>query len=389
MRRDARNAALWILLAAVCLLMAALPATAQWSRSPGETVRDDFGPLQGERATVCRGACGRGCPSSCDQEVVFECLEAEWLRRIEVYECGTHQGCRDHDDCLDRCLEQRAAGFDCQAECHRLAIEKFGFEQATSWAAGSGPFDGEPIVFEYTRDGPGAPQAAYRCPAGARRDCAGSDAVCVGADGTPVEPVFDSYPDSAVLVSDFRSGKLCSGGRSGVSEEAVEIAVRGEDRCDQGATEAPCTRYGFEFDYRDANPALPLVCSSTGADEDFLGGIVAQALGAAPADRETDLGAALGHLQDQLASGSSLQDVLSGISVRPHGQSAKAEPATPPPPPPPGLAREIALDGSSGHLVVPMYELAEEAGAGTTIVRRVLCTQGGVPVVETEFRLRY
>lgn len=373
------------------LLLGGATAQAQWAAQPGARVRNDFGPSQGEHSTVCRGACGRGCPSSCDRSVAYECVGGEALRRVEIHECGTHPGCREHDDCLDRCLTRQAAGFDCQAECHGRAIEEYGFEQATSWATGGGPYDGEPIVFEYTRDAPGAPEAAYRCPEGARRSCSGTAGRCLAAGGTEAEPIFDSYPDSAVRVTGFRAGRLCQNGtRSSVCEEAIDIRVTGEDLCDHGRARSACTRYGFEFDYGGADPSRPLLCSSKGAGEDFLGSLVAGALGSMPADRDTELGAALGQIQDQLASGSSLQDVLSGFSVTPNGEEEEAtEPASPPPPPPPGLAPETELPAPSGHLVVPMYELADENSGSSILTREVRCTLGGAPVLETTFRLHF
>lgn len=84
---------------------------AQWAASPGETVRNLFGPVQGERASMCRGACGLGCPSACKQRVTYECLDSERMMRVNTYICSTHQGCREHDDCLDRCTQNRAEGF--------------------------------------------------------------------------------------------------------------------------------------------------------------------------------------------------------------------------------------------------------------------------------------
>ena len=90
-------------------------AFAQWAASPGDTVRNVFGPAKGERASMCRGACGLGCPGSCEEQVTYECLDSERLLRVDAYLCGTHQGCRDHDDCLDRCTRDRAQGFDCDA----------------------------------------------------------------------------------------------------------------------------------------------------------------------------------------------------------------------------------------------------------------------------------
>ena len=89
-----------LLLFAIVALLS--PATlAQWSAQPGETKRNAFGPLRGDKTKVCRGACGAGCPDTCTEDVSYECIDSTRLRRVETYECGTHRGCREHDDCLD------------------------------------------------------------------------------------------------------------------------------------------------------------------------------------------------------------------------------------------------------------------------------------------------
>ncbi len=384
-------------LAAALFLLVQLTAVcrAQWSAQPGETVRDAFGPVVGERASVCRGACGAGCPASCAEQVAYECSAPGRLRKVRIYECGTHQGCREHDDCLDRCLQRNVAGFDCQASCHREAVSTYGIETAGSWAAGGGPFDGDPIVFEYTRQSPGAPEAAYRCPEGARRECSGAAGRCVDSAGASIAPVFDSYPAGGpgdMRIAGFRSGRVCQGsaGPSGVCEPAVNIQVTGDEPCRSGGAETGCTWYGFELDYENADASQPLLCTSAGGEEDFLGGVVAGALAAAPANRNNELGAALGHLQDQLAGGSSLKDVLSGISIKPIGQPGSPSPAPQEElPPPPGVPGSVELAAASGHLLVPMYEKREGATPGTVVVREVRCTHRGEPVLEATFRLSF
>jgi len=114
------------MLVAWLLLLPAVVA-AEWSAQPGDRVRDAFGPPGGAGATVCRGACGAGCPSTCEQRVAHECVDGERLRRVRIYECGSHLGCREHDDCLDRCLQQHAQGFDCQTQCHGEVVERGDF----------------------------------------------------------------------------------------------------------------------------------------------------------------------------------------------------------------------------------------------------------------------
>jgi len=376
------------------------PALRSWAAQPGETVRNSFGP----DASDCRGACGPGCASaqSCQSGANYECVGPDRLLRIQTYSCGTHQGCRVHDDCLDRCHQADAQGVNCEATCHLEAVQQNGVENATSWLRGGGPYDAEPIFFEYTRSAPDAPEPLYRCAEGSRRECGGGSARCVTAAGVAVEPVFDAFPAAGsgnLSVSGFRSGRLCAQGAGGstVCEQAVDIQVAGTDACAQGTGSAPCTRFGFEFDYQRANPAVPLMCSasSRGQSEDFASMAVAQALSPIVSQgTDTNLGAALGGLQDALRSGRSLEEVLSGISIAQldengspiestrvgNGPAAAVEPPTP---------NRVAFGSPSGRLVVPMYELHDPSRSGQIVERDVECSYDGAPVLEARFRLHF
>lgn len=53
----------------------------------------------------------------------------------------------------------------------------------------------------------------------------------------------------------------------------------------------------------------------------------------------------------------------------------------------PAIPRTVPLTASSGHLFVPMYQLADGSFAGAGKERRVRCSPKGVPVLETTFRL--
>ena len=121
---DMRRAGM-LLTAVIFALAVLLPpdSAAQWSAGPGETVRNAFGPSKNQHVPVCRGACGMDCPSSCEQDEEFQCAGAGALIRVQTYSCGTHLGCRQHDDCLDNCSQQHGEGYDCQAECHAEAVE--------------------------------------------------------------------------------------------------------------------------------------------------------------------------------------------------------------------------------------------------------------------------
>jgi len=85
--------------------------------------------------------------------------------------------------------------------------------------------------------------------------------------------------------------------------------------------------------------------------------------------------------------GRSLTDVLSGIRVTPAGGAPVG--GASPPAAAPGVPPSVPVPAARGHLVVPMYELADAAAPGSVLVREVRCTQNGSPVVETTFRLHF
>ena len=374
-------------------------ALRSWAAQPGETVRNSFGPA----ASDCRGACGPGCQSaqSCESGARYECLGDDRLLRIETYACRTHQGCRVHDDCLDRCAESNAQGVDCEAMCHLEAVQEYGVQDAMSWLQGGGPYDAGPIYFEYTSSAPGMPEPAYRCAEGTRLECGGA-ARCLTAAGVEVEPVFDAFPAGvgAISVSAFRSGRLCQQGPGGsmVCEQTVDIQVTGADSCAQGAGSARCTRFGFEFDYLSANPSVPLVCSaatSRGGTLDLPAFMLGQALSAVVSqEQNTDLGPGLRGLQDALRSGRSVEEVFSGVSVAPlddNGRPVESQRvgAGPAAQNPPATPRQVSFEAASGHLVVPMYELHDPTRSGQVVEREVECSYNGTPVLETRFRLQF
>lgn len=176
-----------LMMATVLLAGLVAPAEAQYRRN-------QFAPTGG----MCRAACGPDCPDTCRRQTLYECASPSIVRRVERYTCGTHQGCRDHDFCLDNCA---AAGDDqtgvdfyiaqCNRECHGLtvlwAMEQFGRQQGIeatrSWAAGGGPYSGE-MTWEYTRDSPDAPENATRCPSCST--CEGG--LCIPNDEEVCEP---------------------------------------------------------------------------------------------------------------------------------------------------------------------------------------------------------
>jgi hypothetical protein len=385
-----------MLLTAVIFALAVLlppDSAAQWSAGPGETVRNAFGPSKNQHASVCRGACGMDCPSSCEQDEEFQCAGAGALIRVQTYSCGTHLGCRQHDDCLDNCSQQHGEGYDCQAECHAEAVEDWGLENSTSWATGGGPFDGDPITFEYTSKTPGGPEAIYRCPEGARQECTPERDGC-RTGGKPVEPVFDSFAGGSaalVRVTDFRSGRVCTvGGQpSSVCEHGADIKVSGQDYCTQSGGKKGCTWYGFELDYSNATPTEPLICQSSAADEDFLGGMVSKVIKSSSVDEDSDMGKILGQLQKELSSGKSMDEVFSGITITTEDGTVLGGEEPREVFPEPGVPSEVAFNSASGHLFVPMFELKDASPPGTSVEHMVRCSQNGTPVIETRFRLHF
>ncbi len=362
---------------------------------PDTTVRNVFGPDVGLGANQCRGACGGGCPKSCSVEVFFECMGSLQLRRVEAFTCGTHQGCREHDACLDRCLLNNPGSSECQPQCDATAMEDYGFESA-SWLLGKGPYDGE-STFEYTRHGPTEMEPAYRCPAGAKRQC-GDSGNCIAANGTRVDPVFDSYPaagSAAMQITALRTGPVCGGKEDRVCEQSANIQLSGADSCPGGS----CTRFGMEFDYRNADPSAPLECatSTRGGEGDFIGDLIklgGDALstrsGGSDAQEGDGMGELLGMFAKVIASADSPEDIQ--ISMTPldengnpiESQRVGSDPVDGLPP----IPHTIALPAVSGHLFVPMYQLASSSTPGVVVERRVTCTHKGTPVLETIFVLQ-
>ncbi len=99
--------------------------------------------------STCRGACGPDCPPTCTHAPdVVVCLPDATrschytFTYHDVQECGSHLGCRIHDDCYDAC----ACVGDCYTDpCHRncdlQCFAVYGTTQCNEWRKGNGPFD--------------------------------------------------------------------------------------------------------------------------------------------------------------------------------------------------------------------------------------------------------
>ncbi len=383
------------------VLFGANHGQAQWSAVPDSTVRNAFGPNSATRANPCRGACGGGCPASCSRTVSFECVDDIRLRRIVRYDCGTHEACRVHDDCLDLCVQNSAGenSRECQSRCDSNIVEAHGPVSATAWLAGQGPYDGR-IVFEYSRETPQSLEAEYQCPAGTTRRC-GSTPGCAASNGENYDPLFAAYSQRGhddMQVSGLRAGKVCE---DHVCSYAVDIPVTGKDTC----AGQRCTRFGVEFDYQGAVAGELLECrtSTLGEESDFINTLLKQGADSltgrdagssqdseAEATAPDGAAALLGLFGKVLAGGDSTEDVE--VTITPLdsdgnpivsqrvGSHVHAESAPVP--------RRVMLAASSGHLFIPMYQTVEGMASGLVKEKYIKCSHRGAPVLEATFRLR-
>jgi antitoxin component YwqK of YwqJK toxin-antitoxin module len=95
----------------------------------------------------CRGACGEDCPSDrCKSVPDVEIPVDDSGELVCVYrgviECPTHQGCRDHDACYDKCAEEGhtvvfklpGGPDECHSACNQECYDKWGKCQCAAWA---------------------------------------------------------------------------------------------------------------------------------------------------------------------------------------------------------------------------------------------------------------
>jgi hypothetical protein len=155
----------------------------------------------------------------------------------------------------------------------------------------------------------------------------------------------------------------------------------------------------MEFDYRNADPSAPLECAtSTRGDEgDFIGDLIklggdaiSTRSGGSDAQESSGMGELLGMFGKVIASADSPEDIQ--ISMTPldengnpiESQRVGSDPLDGPPP----IPRTIDLPAVSGHLFVPMYQLASSSSPGVVKERRITCSHKGNPVLETIFVLQ-
>jgi hypothetical protein len=133
-------------------------------------IRDVEGPC----GAKCRGACGVDCTlTNCTYSQEYRCVVDQNGKntgnraRFDIYDCGVHQGCIDHDACYDECNRKyqpcgswKAALCrhhptttpelqpDYALSCDSLAFKYHGRATSVGWALGYGPFQTR-LVFEY------------------------------------------------------------------------------------------------------------------------------------------------------------------------------------------------------------------------------------------------
>ncbi|MBN1168023.1 MAG: hypothetical protein JXA44_12980 [Methanospirillaceae archaeon] len=134
-----------------------------WERLPGgktESKEPFTCPVGGEAPLridpnipghgLCRGACGSDCPSSCVKlpDIILYFLTGENEYYSCTYEnvisCGSHSGCRDHDECYDRCVAEEGETNlfgNCHLTCNTNCTDEYGYFTCYNWTVGWPPFD--------------------------------------------------------------------------------------------------------------------------------------------------------------------------------------------------------------------------------------------------------
>ncbi len=127
--------------------------------------------------SLCRGACGPDCPSTCtplnDQHTcVTDSHGCVYLCVYKVISCGTHAGCREHDDCYDNCADRDdetvlcPSGGECHCACDLQCEEHYGASNCGHWLVGYEPYDSMLNFSNLTRQS-GPFDSCPACPFGA------------------------------------------------------------------------------------------------------------------------------------------------------------------------------------------------------------------------------
>ena len=183
-----------------------LPSVKPEAMEEAGTIRDEYGPCEAK----CRGACGVDCTlTNCKYNQGYRCVVDENGKntgkrgRFDIYDCGVHQGCIDHDACYDQCNSKYGCGSwraavcrhrptlipelqsDSALSCDSIAFKHHGRATSVGWALGHGPFEGN-VIFEYTDKAYGEVTDLRLCPVPVAED----------SDGDGVSDDVDRCPDT-------------------------------------------------------------------------------------------------------------------------------------------------------------------------------------------------
>jgi hypothetical protein len=146
--------------------------------------------------------------------------------------------------------------------------------------------------------------------------------------------------DAVLRILDFVSGPVCHNqdGTEGICKQAEDIPIKGESVCDWSGEKRRCTWFGFQFDYENADPRIPIDC-------------------------------------DYVRSQPSTEGNWKGV------RDANVSTGS----------FSYELDSSDGHFYNPMFELYSipPKGKTITIVTELKCKYGGDPVFDMTFRAHY
>jgi hypothetical protein len=157
--------------------------------SQSETIFGNRINEEGPCNALCRGACGADCePNNCAQSEEIRCEKDEAGNntgmefKYQIYDCGLHQGCIDHDNCYDQCNAEYGCDTWSAAVCRHAwtidtvlmisqpnwwcdqkAIAEYGPIYPPLWMEGYGP---QPMreTFEYLDEDYGKQKNLDRCP---------------------------------------------------------------------------------------------------------------------------------------------------------------------------------------------------------------------------------
>ena len=168
--------------------------------------------------SLCRGACGPNCDTCSDPRDEIACEETADGHQFWIYpnfvECGSHQGCRDHDACYDWCAAggERSIIGPCHRLCDLESVCRYGAGNSVQWIFGGGPKDAQ-------MDFSDQPYINARCKSPCPEKLEGSDPpryhVCLPND----IPLFDR--------KEFTKGKGGSTGNKRLYTKPLEVPYIG------------------------------------------------------------------------------------------------------------------------------------------------------------------